>query len=168
MHHGATENTEKNCSALMRAASMALMLCLSSITASAAPTQPDLAQLAQDWARDWQAKKLDAVLALYVPDAVWISGDGTRVTGIAALHDFFAPVMKDYSAKVFMRSINGAASGDLGYDSGDYSEFVTPVAGHASGSAFHGAYLIVARRIDGHWRIAEQFWTESSPTEIAR
>ncbi len=147
-------------------AQAALLFSIAAFPAGAAPA--DVAQLSQDWARDWQAKKLDATLALYAPDAVWVSGDGTRVTGIAALRDFFAPVMKNYSAKVFMRSINGAASGDLGYDSGEYSEFVTPVAGHASGSAFHGAYLIVARRIDGQWRIAEQFWTESAPSQVAR
>ena len=143
-----------------------LLLSVAAFPVGAAPT--DIAQLDQDWVRDWQAKKLDDVLALYAPDAVWVSGDGTRVTGIAALRDFFAPVMKNYSAKVFMRSINGANSGDFGYDSGDYSEFVTPVSGRASGAAFHGAYLIVARRIDGHWRIAEQFWTESAPTQVAR
>jgi len=146
----------------------ALMLSFGVFPAGAAPTPADIAQLSQDWAGGWQTKKLDTVLALYAPDAVWVSGDGTRVTGVAALRDFFAPAMKNYSAKVFMRSINGAASGDIGYDSGDYSEFVTAVSGHASSSAFHGAYLIVARRIGRHWRIAEQFWTESTPTEIAK
>ena len=146
----------------------ALMLSFAAVSADAASAPADIAQLREDWVRDWQAKKLEDVLALYAPDAVWVSGDGTRVTGIAALREFFVPVMKGFSAKVFMRSVSGEASGDLGYDSGDYSELTSRLANPSDKFAFHGAYLIVARRVDGHWRIAEQFWTETSPTEIKK
>jgi uncharacterized protein (TIGR02246 family) len=138
------------------------------IGAQAAPTPAPVAQLAQDWARHWRSKDLEDVLALYAPDAVWVSGDGRRVTGATELHEFFASVLKGYSAKIDMRSVNGGSSGDLGYDSGDYSELITPVAAAADKIAVHGAWLIVARRIDGHWRIAEQFWTQSTPVHISR
>jgi hypothetical protein len=77
-------------------------------------------------------------------------------------------VLKAYSAKIFMRSVDGASSGDLAYDSGDYSELITPVAANANKIATHGGWLIVARRIGGHWRIAEQFWNGVEPVKIAR
>jgi uncharacterized protein (TIGR02246 family) len=146
----------------------AVLLAFLPISARAAPTPAPVAQLAQDWARDWRAKNLEDVLALYAPDAVWVSADGRRATGTAELRDFFASVLKGYSARIDMRSVNGGSSGDLGYDSGDYSELITPVASAADKIALHGAWLIVARRIDGHWRIAEQFWTQSTPVHIPR
>lgn len=130
----------------------------------AAPAPGAIVQLCEDWARAWRAKKLDAVMAFYTPDAVWVAGDGTRVTGTAELRNFFASALKNYSMKLDLRSINGASTGDLGYDSGDYSELVTPLADPTNRIAVHGAWLVVTRLIDGHWRIAEQFWTESRTT----
>jgi uncharacterized protein (TIGR02246 family) len=163
---------------LSRAAGVSRRLCIAaaasvlagfaSVPAHAAPAPADVAQLSQDWARDWQAKKLDDVLALYAPDAVFVTGDGTRVTGATALRDFFTPLLKNYSAKIYMRSIDGASSGDLAYDSGDYHELLTPVAANEKKIATHGGWLIVARRIGGHWRISQQFWNGVEPTLIDR
>jgi uncharacterized protein (TIGR02246 family) len=158
-------NTRHAWRAAMVASGLLAVLPLSTY---AAPTPPPIVQLARDWARDWRAKNLEDVLALYAPDAVWVSADGRRATGLTELRDYFASVLKGYSAKIDMRSVNGANSGDLGYDSGDYSELITPAASGADKIAVHGAWLIVARRIDGHWRIAEQFWTQSTPVHISR
>jgi uncharacterized protein (TIGR02246 family) len=150
------------------AAAFGLLACFASAPACAAPTPPDVAQLSQDWARDWQAKRLDDVMTLYAPDAVFVTGDGTRVTGTAAIRDFFASVLKAYSAKIFMRSVDGGSSGDLAYDGGEYHELITPVAPGVAKIATHGGWLIVARRIDGHWRIAEQMWNSVEPVKIDR
>jgi uncharacterized protein (TIGR02246 family) len=153
---------------LRAAAAASLLIGFAAISADAAPVPPDVAQLSQDWASDWQAKNLEAVLALYAPDAVFVTGDGRRVTGAADLRDFFTPLLKNYSAKIYMRSVDGASSGDLAYDSGDYHELLTPVAVKEKKIATHGGWIVVARRIDGHWRIAQQFWNGIEPTLIER
>lgn len=125
-----------------------------------------LAQVSQDWARDWQAKKLDAVLALYTDDAVFLDAGGSEVAGKPALRKFFAGVLAMYGARPLMRSTASASSGDLGYDSGDYSETITPVAKPGSAIATHGSYLVILRRVDGHWLIARQMWTGNVPVPV--
>ena len=52
------------------------------------------------------------------------------------------------------------ASGDLAYDSGDYRETITPVAG-GSKLELQGNDLIVFRKQkDGRWLIVENRWTD--------
>lgn len=127
-----------------------------------------LAQPSQDWARERQAKKLDDVLALYTPDAVFLDAGGSRVTGQASLRKFFASVLAQYSAMPSLHSVDSSASGDLGYDWGDYSEVITPVASPAGAIQMHGTYLVILRRVSGHWLIAEQMWTAGAPVPVKK
>ena len=140
----------------------------SGIASAPANAADALAQVSQDWASDWQAKNLDAVLALYTDDAVFLDADGSRVTGRRAIHEFFATVLKQYSAKPTMQSVVNAASGDLGYDSGTYDEIATPVNNPAGAIQTHGSYLVVLRRVHGHWLIVEQVWTGSTPVPVQK
>jgi uncharacterized protein (TIGR02246 family) len=133
-------------------------------TAAASP----LALPSVEWAHRWQSKDLDAVLALYTNDAVFVNADGSRVTGKPALRKFFASVLAQYSAQPSLRSVNNASSGDLGYDWGDYTEIVTPVAKPKRPIRTGGTYLVILRRVLGRWLIAEQMWTGSTPVPVWR
>lgn len=133
---------------------------------SGAGSDASLAQVSRDWARDWQAKKLDDVLALYTDDAVFLDAGGSEVAGKPALRKFFAGVLAMYSAKPLMHTTASAASGDLGYDSGNYSETLTPVAKPGSAIATHGSYQVILRRVNGHWLIARQIWTGSARVPV--
>jgi len=144
---------------------LALIVGLASSPARAAD---ELAQVNQDWAAAWEAGDLDAVLALYTKDAVFHDADGSRVIGRHALREFFANVLKQYSAKPTMWSVVDGSSGDLGYDSGTYSEVVTPVGNPAGAIQTHGSYLVILRRVEGHWRIAQQMWTGSTPVPVKK
>lgn len=139
-----------------------------SVTSANAASIAALAQPGHDWARDWQAKKLDAVLALYTPDAVFLDASGSRIAGQKALRKFFASVLAQYSALPSLRSVDSSASGDLGYDWGDYSEVVTPVANPAGAIQTHGTYLVILRRVSGRWLIATQMWTGSVPVPVKK
>lgn len=119
-----------------------------------------------EWAHRWQSKDLDAVLALYSDDAVFMNADGSRVTGKPALRKFFSSVLEQYSAQPFVHSVDSAISGDLGYDWGDYTEIVTPVAKPTSPIRTGGTYLVILRRVSGKWLIAEQIWTGSTPVPV--
>jgi uncharacterized protein (TIGR02246 family) len=131
-------------------------------TAAASP----LALPSVEWAHRWQSKDLDAVLALYTDDAVFMDANGSRVAGKPALRKFFASVLAQYSARPSLHSVRNESSGDLGYDWGDYTETVTPVGKPASPIRTGGTYLVILRRVSGSWLIAEQMWTGSTPVPV--
>jgi len=131
-----------------------------------ANADPSLAQVSQDWAREWQAKHLDAVFALYTQDAVFMDATGSRVSGLPALKRFFTTVLSQYSAKPLMHSVANYASGDLAYDWGDYSEVVTPTSKSGAVIETRGTYLVILRRVRGKWLIAEQMWTGNVPVPV--
>lgn len=153
---------------MSRAIIGAVVALLISVVSAEAAFSPDLAQPSQDWARLWQARNLDAVLALYTDDAVFMVGDGSQVEGKPALRKFFATVLSQYRARPQMRSLDSMSSGDLGYDWGDYTEIVTPIAKPAAVISTHGTYLVILRRVSGHWLIARQTWTGSTPVPVKR
>jgi uncharacterized protein (TIGR02246 family) len=127
-----------------------------------------LTTISQIWASDWEAKRLDYVMGLYAPDAVFVTGDGPRVTGLPAIRKLFENALKNYSAEPSLHSVSSAISGDLGYDSGDYKEIITPAIRPTAKLEVHGSYLVIFRRIEGRWRIAEHFWTASHLVPASR
>lgn len=130
------------------------------------PAQPvphsvalELSELRSEWARDLHAKHLAEILNLYAPDAVFLAPDGSRVTGQVAIRDLMKSVMSAVTSDLLFRNINAESDGKLAYDSGDYRETLTPVAGGPA-KELHGSYLMVLKRqADGKWRIVQQVWT---------
>ena len=127
-----------------------------------------LVQVSVDWARNWQAKKLDDVLALYADDAVFMDADGSRISGKPALRKFFAGVLQQYSAHPSLNSVGNASDGALGYDWGDYSEIVESVAKPVHAIKAQGTYLVILRKTGGRWLIANQMWTGNVPVPVKR
>ena len=118
------------------------------------------------WASDWSTKNLDAVMALYAPDAEFMPGSTESWVGTAVIRKSFAGVLSQYSAKVHLHSVRIEASGNLAYDSGLYDETVTPVKG-GKALQFRGNYLFVFRHVkNGEWKILEQTWTEFGPSKL--
>jgi uncharacterized protein (TIGR02246 family) len=138
------------------------------MTPAKAGSVGSLAQPSQDWARCWQARDLEATLALYTDDAVFMDAGGSRIAGKPALRKFFAVVLSQYRARPTMHSVESEASGDLGYDWGDYSEVVTPLAKPDGAIQTHGTYLVILKRVAGRWLIAEQMWTGNVPVPVKR
>ena len=127
-----------------------------------------LAEVSQNWARNWEARNLDAVLSLYTSDAVFMDSTGSRVSGKVDLRRFFATVLKQYSAHPVLHSIRSSSSGALGYDWGDYREVVVP-AGHPDRAIkTSGTYLVILRNVSGRWLIANQMWTGNKPVPVKK
>ncbi len=131
--------------------------------AEAKPTAPnvadDLAKLRAQWAQELHDKDLDKIIALYAADAAFLAPSGGRFTGQTAIRGLFKTIMDTVTSNITFHSIVTETSGDLAYDSGDYSETLVPTK---SGPDQHykGDYLIVFRRQkDGHWLIVQQVWT---------
>ena len=150
----------------MRIVSALVFLGMATLSASAA--ESPLALPTANWATLWEHKNLDAVLALYTDDAVFMDATGSRVAGKPALRKFFATVLQQYSAHPMMRSVASYSSGDLGYEWGDYSEVVVSVAKPDAAIRTQGTYLVILRNVGGHWLIADQMWTGSVPVPVKR
>ena len=119
--------------------------------------------LSNEWAANWSAKKLDAVIALYAPEPVFLPTIGPRWVGLAVIRKNFAGLLETYDPHVVLHSLESARSGRLGYDSGTYEESITPMKGGRPIPS-RGAYLFLFQRENGgDWKILEQTWTSFDP-----
>jgi uncharacterized protein (TIGR02246 family) len=118
-----------------------------------------IARLRTDWSRDLHDKKLDQIVLLYAPDAVFLPPNGARITGRSEIRDLTRKAMDAFTSDLTFQSLNTGFSGDLAYDSGEYRETLTSAT---DGSISHGQgnYLMVfQRQKDGSWVILQQVWT---------
>lgn len=125
------------------------------------------AALSTEWAAQWNAGNVEAVMALYTPEPVFQPTSGERWAGSAAIRQHFSEALAKYRADLHMHSLRTGVSGRLAYDSGTYEETVTPVAGGDPALHVHGNYLFLLRRTrNGAWKILEQTWSEYVPEKL--
>jgi uncharacterized protein (TIGR02246 family) len=137
------------------------LLCFGS-TASASP----VTTLSSEWAADWSAKKLDAVMAMLAPDPVFLPTVGPRWEGTETLRKNFTGLLATYNPHITLRSSVNQISGDLAYDSGTYNEVLVPVKG-GKNIPSSGSYLFVyQRQKDGTWKILEQTFTMTTDVKL--
>jgi uncharacterized protein (TIGR02246 family) len=124
---------------------------------------PDIVKVRDEWAKDLHAKQLDQIAALYSEDAEFLLPTGTRVSGRAAIRELCKNVMATMTSDITLKTATSERSGNLAYDSGDFSETLTSIPeGKKTQSA--GTYVMIFRRQpNGAWLIAEQVWTGVSP-----
>ena len=142
--------------------------CMLAATDGAAQSASDPSMVSQDWSRAWEARDLDATLALYSQDAVFLDADGSRISGKDNLRQFFTTVLARYSARPALHSLKSETSGDLGYDWGEYSEVITPLGHPERAIKTSGAYVVILHKSSGRWLIANQVWTGSAPVPVGR
>jgi uncharacterized protein (TIGR02246 family) len=121
-----------------------------------AASPPPVTDIGSVWAADWNAKRLDHVMTLYAPDAIFFTTAGDRFAGAPAIREFFQKTLATNDATVHMHRVATEQSGKLAYESGSYTETIVS-GGHKTD--YQGHYLFVLRNQDGHWLIAEQMWT---------
>jgi uncharacterized protein (TIGR02246 family) len=122
------------------------------------PSMNPVALISEQWAREWSAGNLDALMALYAEDAVFLTATGSRTTGRVAIRELFEKAFAASTSDLHVQSKVTEQSGQLAYDSGQYEETTTTGGLKRSG---RGNYLVVLRR-DGRkqWRIAQHMWTD--------
>ena len=119
-----------------------------------------LSSVCGQWAEYWRQKELDKVVALYAPDAVFLTGTGDRFSGREAIRAIFKTAMEGHTSDLTPRSLVTEVSGSLAYDSGDYLETIIPASGVAR-TELKGNYVIVFKRQPGgKWLIIEHVWTD--------
>lgn len=124
------------------------------------------ADLSQQWAGYWNAKNLDAAMALYARDAIFLPTTGKARHGAAEIRRECAGLLAVYDPHIALLSERSETSGALAFDTGTYEETIDPVKGGKSIIA-KGSYLFVFRRgRDGRWRILEQSWSQLAPVKL--
>lgn len=118
-----------------------------------------ISKVAHQWAREWDAKHLEALIDLYADDAVFMTATGTRATGQQAIRELFKQALTGSGSQLKIFSRETEAAGNLAYDSGEYNE--TSIANGVTKSG-KGNYLIVLRRERNDWRIVQHMWTDAS------
>lgn len=128
-----------------------------------APSPADaITKLRTEWARDLHDKKLDQIVMLYAPDAVFLPPNGERITGRSDIRDLTKKAMDAFTSDLTFQSVKLESSGDLAYDAGEFRETLTSAT---DGSVSHGQgnYLMVFKRqADGNWLIIQQVWIASA------
>jgi uncharacterized protein (TIGR02246 family) len=127
-------------------------------SASGPQSATGVAKISEQWAKEWKAKNVDALMALYAEDAVFMPATGTRVTGRSAIRELFAKALAVYTSDIHVHSKVTEQSGHLAYDSGEYDEMSTSGGVQRAGK---GNYLVILRRDNkNEWRIVQHMWTD--------
>src|SRR5271165_5135830 len=105
-------------------------------------------QVRQEFRRAYNAKEIDAVVALYAEDATLVS-DGGTFRGREEIRKWVKAGL-DQGSTLAIEPSAEKSSGTLGYGTGRTRRLV--------GSVVHlGQYLIVVEKIGGRWQIVQHF-----------
>jgi uncharacterized protein (TIGR02246 family) len=117
------------------------------------------------WNEDFKSKNLEGLLSHYSDDAYFVA-PGVQATGATAIRKAYADALSDnyFSISFASDKIDVAASGDLAYSRGHFSEK------HEDQKAAKivtdsGSYLTVYKKqADGSWKAVEDF-AAADPTK---
>jgi len=115
----------------------------------------------EDWARHWNAKELDKLVAAYAADAVYLPPHHGAVHGRDAIREYLKGPLAHGVSDLKFEVTYIRQAGDVAYDVGRYS-MVVPEDGARKQD--RGKYLTVWRRdADGAWRIVADAWSSDLP-----
>jgi uncharacterized protein (TIGR02246 family) len=122
-----------------------------------------IAHVREDWAADWNAKRVSEITKLYAPDAVFLRPNAERTTGIEAIRALFVRVLAKNTPHIVFHGITIEGSDNLAYDSGTYEETITSGGTTRTG---RGDYLLILKRQpDGRWLIVQQAWSDAGASD---
>ena len=114
-----------------------------------------------DWAKHWNAKDLDKLVAAYASDAVYLPPHHAAVHGRDAIREYLKGPLAHGVTGLSFEVTYIKHTGDLAYDVGRYTMTV-PQDGTSKQD--RGKYLTVWRRqADGRWHIAADAWSSDLP-----
>ena len=114
-----------------------------------------------DWAKHWNAKDLDKLVAAYAPDAVYLPPHHVAVHGRDAIREYLKGPLAHGVTDLRFEVTYIRRDGELAYDVGRYTMSV-PHDGKRRRD--EGKYLTVWRRQpDGRWHIAADAWSSDLP-----
>jgi ketosteroid isomerase-like protein/quercetin dioxygenase-like cupin family protein len=141
------------------------------VAVSCAPTvnveQEKTALLAVD--ADWEKSvaDLDKFMSFVAPDATMMMAGAPPVKGDKAIRETFGGLTKIPGFALTWKATQAdvAASGDLGYTSGDYSLTANNAAGKPATEK--GTFITTWKKINGAWKVVVDAPTASSPPAVS-
>jgi uncharacterized protein (TIGR02246 family) len=114
-----------------------------------------------DWAKHWNAKDLDKLVAAYAPDAVYLPPHHAAVHGRDAIREYLKGPLAHGITDLSFEVTYIKRDGELAYDVGRYT---MTVPHDGTRKRDEGKYLTVWRRqADGRWHIAADAWSSDLP-----
>src|SRR5207248_8534514 len=114
-----------------------------------AADQPNEAE--QAFTKAFRANDVDAIVALYAPDAVLYPPDAMEARGTEAIRASYGGMMSNFSVQEFnITEAHSETHGDVSIGWGKWTLTLAPKAG---GEPMHmeGRFTDVSKKIHGHW-----------------
>ena len=124
------------------------------IKADAAAT---IRRIGDDWARHWNAKELDGVVAVYAEDAVYLPPHHEAVHGREAIREYVRSPLAHGVSDLAFEVTYIKQHGPIAWDVGTYRMSMPQPDGTKKED--HGKYLTVWRRVGEKWLIAADAWS---------
>ena len=126
------------------------MVCVGLLTAVPASAQDGLKGVDEAWVRAVKAGNVDAVVALYAPDAVLYPPDAFEARGTAAIRSSYADMLGAMVINDATIDSQYQTSGDVSIGFGKATLTMTPKGG-GSPTVVSVRVTAVARKIGGKW-----------------
>ncbi len=121
------------------------------------------------WNDDFKAKNLEALAGHYADDTFFIAPGVKAADGATEVRKVYAEGLADKNFEISFASdkIDAAASGDLAYSRGHFSEkYTDPTSGKVMSHS--GSYITVYKKQqDGSWKAVEDFAAVEPGSETA-
>src|SRR5262245_5815988 len=135
---------------MTRAWALGALVCVGLLAAVPASAQDGLKGVDEAWIRAVKAGNVDAVVALYAPDAVLYPPDALEAHGTAAIRSSYAEMLGAVVINDATIDSQYQTSGDVSVGFGKATLTMTPKAG-GSPQTMSVRVTAVARKIGGKW-----------------
>jgi uncharacterized protein (TIGR02246 family) len=97
--------------------------------------------------------------ALYTPDGEIMPPNTEAVTGHPALENLFKGFWDAGDTVIKLETVEAEGSGDIAYEVGNYT-----LSGTAGKINDQGKYIVVWRKVDGHWKLHRDIFNSNVPS----
>lgn len=130
-------------------------------SASSSTAAPRIRKIGNEWARNWNAGDLEAVVSVYAADAVYLPPHHEAVHGREAIREYLRGPRTHGVSDLAFDVTYIKQSGDVAWDVGTYRMSVPQNDGAIKED--HGKYLTVWKRTGSKWLITADAWSSDLP-----
>lgn len=125
------------------------------------PAEAIIRKTGEEWAKHWNARDLDHVVAAYAEDAVYLPPHHAAVHGRNAIREYLKGPLAHGVTDLHFEVTYIKDLGDLAWDVGTYTMTVPQPDGKKKQD--RGKYLTVWRREGGAWKIVADAFSSDLP-----
>jgi uncharacterized protein (TIGR02246 family) len=100
-----------------------------------------------------------SLAALYTTDGQIMPPNTEAVAGHPALEALFRSFWNEGYTVIELETVEAEGSGDIAYEVGKYT-----LSGEAGKVPDHGKYIVVWRKVDGHWKLHRDIFNSNVPS----